>query len=126
MIGAVHNRTENVAFRARLSRKTIIAVNEGIRDLSRRGIDVSAEENQFHLIKKELAATGKPGTFMLKHDKNGAFMQYEATNSYDRAYLPLDIQDKMIISGDVVKFPPSKLDRLAEFLKEFYKKQCIR
>ena len=126
MIGAVHNRTENVAFGTRLSRKTIIAVNEGIRDLSRRGVDVSAEENQFHLIKKELAATGKPGIFMLKHDENGAFMQFEAPKRYDRAYLPLDIQDKMIISGDVITFPPKYLDRLAEFLKEFYKKQCIR
>ena len=124
MIGAVNNRTESVAFSARFSRKTIKAVNLGLYNLSHGKTDVSKQEmtqlrNQFHLIKKDLAATGESGTYMLKHDRGGAFIQYETTGRCKRDYLPWEIQKEMIISNDVVQFPPKQLYRLAKFLKEF-------
>lgn len=122
MIGAVHNREESVAFRARLSRPTIKAINNGFRDLSQRP-NVSKEEieqfmKQFNLMKKDLAATGESGTYMLKHNENNdVFIQFEATGKYRRANLPWAMQNEMIISNGIVKFPPNQLHRLAEIIK---------
>lgn len=124
MIGAVHNRKESVAFRARFNKSTKKAINNGLRDLSQGRTDVSSEEIEkftalYSSIKTYLAATEKRGTFMLKPDG----IQFEATNCYEKVSLPWAIRDKMIISGDdVVKLPPEQLHRFAEFLKGFSKK----
>ena len=120
MIGAVHNRTENVTFGQRLSRKTIKAINRGLYNLSHRRPGVPTEKieqytTQFDLIKKDLAATGKPGTYMLKFEQGHPFIQFESPGNYKKVYFPGEIQSKM----DVVQFPPDQLNRLAEFLKEF-------